>query len=238
MLSLGDFYVYGLIDPRTYQVFYVGKWSGNRVFDHKKESLSNPESAKLKLKTISEIHAAETALINAFNYVSDAELTNIAAGRHSLEALSVEEYEKLFGTEELKEEDIRHRILIIKINKLYHKGISENELYDSVRRDWKASIANVQQVEYVFGVYRSLIVAVYKPTRWYKCKDALDKRPRPYEDITAVAGRIFFVDEDFENGKTADSNETFYCGKSIGGLKINQGAQNPITYLKPKVDLV
>lgn len=42
LLALGDFYVYGLIDPRTNQVFYIGKGTGNRVFQHEEECLSNP----------------------------------------------------------------------------------------------------------------------------------------------------------------------------------------------------
>ena len=41
--------------------------------------------------------------INAFNYVSDVGLTNIVAGHHSAEALSVEDFEKIHGAEELCE---------------------------------------------------------------------------------------------------------------------------------------
>ena len=32
LLSLGDYYVYGLIDPRSKQIFYIGKGIKNRVF--------------------------------------------------------------------------------------------------------------------------------------------------------------------------------------------------------------
>ena len=112
LLSLGDYYVYGLIDPRTNQIFYIGKGTGNRVFEHERESINSLNSDKLKLKTISEIKArglgvkkiiinsnlteleafaAEAALINAFNYVNDIGLTNIVAGHPSAEALSVED---------------------------------------------------------------------------------------------------------------------------------------------------
>ncbi len=254
--SLGAFYVYGLIDPRDGKLFYIGKGTGNRVFEHEKESIHNPDSEKLKLRTISEIKAtglqvekiiihhnlteleafaAEAALINAFNYVGDVNLTNIAAGHHTPEALTVEDFEKNYGAEELQEKDIRHKILVIKINKRYHRGISSKELYDSVRGIWRASIANVKKVEYVFGVYNALIVAVYKPTQWYRCSEANNRRPRPYEILTPEGEkRVFFVDENFENGNPPDENAMFYNGKSIAKLKVNQGAQNPITYLNPK----
>ena len=106
LLALGEYYVYGLIDPRDKQIFYIGKGTENRVFEHERESQENPDSEKLKLKTISEIKdkgfevekiiinsnlseeeafAAEASLINAFNYVGDNKLTNIVAGHHSAE---------------------------------------------------------------------------------------------------------------------------------------------------------
>ena len=139
LLSLGDYYVYGLIDPRSKQIFYIGKGTKNRVFEHEKESLGSPDSEKLKLKTIADIKnagfevekiiinsnlteeeafAAEASLINAFNYVGDAGLTNIVAGHLSAEALSVDEYERINGAAPLEKKDIRHKILVIKINRL------------------------------------------------------------------------------------------------------------------------
>lgn len=41
------------------------------------------------------------------------------------------------------------------------------------------------------------------------------------------------MDERYEHGLPLDENEEFYLGKSIAGLKLNQSAQNPITYLYP-----
>ena len=213
LLSLGDYYVYGLIDPRSKQIFYIGKGTKNRVFEHEKESLVSPDSEKLKLKTIADIKDA---------------------GHHSAEALSVDEYERINGAVELEEKDIRHKILVIKINRLYQKGMDDKVLYDAVRGVWRASKEKVRTVEYVFGVYNSLIVAVYKPSEWYVCKDAKDRLPR--QDIVLTPkteNRLFFVDVRYEQGLPLDENESFYIGKSIAGLKLNQSAQNPITYLEP-----
>lgn len=61
------------------------------------------------------------------------------------------------------------------INQLYKQGMDEDTLYDAVRGVWKASYKKVQMVDYVFGVYNSLIVAVYKPV--FVCKHVKDKLP-------------------------------------------------------------
>ena len=48
------FYVYALVDPRDNQIFYVGKGSGNRVYQHAQAALED-DSKSLKLSTIREI---------------------------------------------------------------------------------------------------------------------------------------------------------------------------------------
>lgn len=275
LMALGECYVYGLIDPRggKKEIFYIGKGTGNRVFGHEKESLSNPDSEKLKLETIEAIKseglevekiiinsnlsenaafAAEAALINAFRYIGS--LTNIVAGHHSTGALTVEAFERINGAVDLEESDIHHRILVIKINDLYQRlrdkykklgrDIDEKELYDAVRGIWRMSYDRAQSIDYVFGVYNSLIVAVYKPSVWYKCGNGLDKLPRPDLEIDDTnKNRLFFEDKDFEQALAAnqldqawDENEQFYRWKSIAKLKVNQSAQNPITYLNPLGD--
>ena len=113
--------------------------------------------------------------------------------------------------------------------------MDEKVLYDVVRGVWRASKEKVKTVEYVFGVYNSLIVAVYKPSEWFVCKEAKYKLPR--QDIVLTPNnenRVFFVDERYEQGLPLDENEEFYLGKSIARLKLNQSAQNPITYLNPQ----
>jgi len=251
--ELGQYYVYGLIDPRNNKIFYIGKGKDNRVFEHERESILHPDNVKMKLKTISEIKAlglnvikiiinynltepeafaVEASLINILNYISDEKLSNIISGHHSTGVLTVEEFERIHGAIELQENDIKHKILVIKINKLYRKDMPKDVLYDAVRGVWRASMKKVQNVDYVFGVYNSLIVAVYKPTHWYICKDAKDRLPRQDVILTPkTENRLFFIDENFENNIEMDDNAKYYLYKSISKLKVNSNTQNPISYL-------
>ena len=254
--QLNGFYVYALIDPRNNQVFYIGKGIGNRVFSHEIESGKSPKSEKAKLKRIQEIEAAgfdvkriivnwsmteseafaaEAALINMLSFLSADMLTNAVAGHHVHEAMTVEDFDLLYGAEHLKQEDIQHSIMVIKINKLYRKGMNPKELYDIVRGNWRASMASIQKrnVEYVFGVYNQLIVAVYKPDEWHYVHDRIDvPQIDDLDEKTLEQGkdRVYFVCRDYES---LDENQQFYLHKSIADLKVNQSSQNPITYLMP-----
>lgn len=261
--QLGDCYVYALIDPRTNKVFYIGKGSGNRVFNHEIESGKSPDSEKLKLQTINDIEAnggkvkriilnwgltesqafaAEAALINLLNYTSNIKLSNIQSGHDIHEALSVEDFEIRYGAEKLKEEDIKHGILIIKINKLFKWDMSPKDLYDATRGIWVASLNRVRHdVEYVFAVYNQLIVAVYKPDEWYRVGENRDDIPRKHEFENGIDDktkkRIYFVSKNYgQSEESLDENQKFYRHKSIAGFAINQSAQNPITYLSSSIE--
>lgn len=48
-------YVYVLVDPRDNRIFYVGKGTGNRVYQHAQAALVDDSSLSLKLSTIREI---------------------------------------------------------------------------------------------------------------------------------------------------------------------------------------
>ena len=189
LFSLGDYYVYGLIDPRSKQIFYIGKGTKNRVFEHEKESLYSPDSEKLKLKNIVDI---KNAGFEVKKIIINSNLTEEEA--FAAEALSVDEYERINGAAPLEEKDIRHKILVIKINRLYQRGMDDKVLYDAVRGVWRASKEKVRTVEYVFGVYNSLIVAVYKPSEWFVCKEAKDRLPRQDIVLTPKSeNRLFFL---------------------------------------------
>lgn len=252
--QLNGFYVYALIDPRSNQILYIGKGTGNRVFSHEAESGKSPKSEKAKLQRIQEIEgagydvkrlivnwglteaeafASEATLINLVNYMSPEVLTNAVAGHHVHESLTVEDFELLYGAAHLAPEDIRHNILCIKINQRYNRDMTAKELYDAVRGIWRASMNSIKRkhIEYVFGVYNQLVVAVYKPDEWHYVYERIDA---PHLDELDADGfekarnRVYFTCADYEQ---MDENQQFYLHKSIADLKVNQSAQNPITYL-------
>lgn len=255
--SLNGFYVYALIDPRNEKVFYIGKGTGNRVFSHEIESGKSRESEKKKIQQIREIEnsgysvkrlivnwglseneafVAEATLINLLNRMPDIQLTNEVSGHHVHESLTTEEFELQYGAVPLEKEDIKHSILVIKINKLYRRGMSEEELYDAVRGFWAASLKSIEarKVKYVFGVYNGLIVGVYKPDVWHYGYEMIDIPQRGSltpEDYERIKNRVYFVCNDYRN---LDDEGQFYLHKSIAKLKVNQSAQNPITYLIPE----
>ena len=254
--ALNGFYVYALVDPRNDKVFYVGKGTGNRVFSHEIESGKSRESEKKKLQHIREIEncgysvrrliinwglteneafIAEATLINLLNRMPDIQLTNEVSGHHVHESLTTEEFELQYGAVPLEKEDIKHSILVIKINKLYRRGMSDAELYDSVRGFWAASLKSIEarKVKYVFGVYNGLILGVYKPDAWHYGYEMIDTPQRDIldpEGFERLKNRVYFVCNDYRN---LDDEGKFYLHKSIVNLKVNQSAQNPISYLSP-----
>ena len=121
------------------------------MFSHEIESGKLPESEKKKLQKIRDIEEngysvkrlivnwglsedeafiAEATLINLLNRMPEIQLTNEVSGHHVHESLTTEEFELMYGAVPLEKEEIKHSILVIKINKLYRRGMSEAELYD------------------------------------------------------------------------------------------------------------
>ena len=250
--AINGYYVYALIDPRSNDVFYIGKGTGNRVFSHEAEIEKSSETEKIrKIRDIEsngfsvkrvminwglseqEAFAAEASLINLFNVISDVRLTNIVAGHHVHESLTVEAFELRYGAESLKPEEIKHNILVIKINKLYRKNMSNYEIYDAVRGVWRVSLNSIKskKIRYVFAVYNGLIVGVYKPDEWHYVYENIDLPQHEKMDndtFERLKNRVYFVCKRYDE---LDDEGRFYLHKSIAELKVNQSTQNPVSYL-------
>ena len=92
------------------------------------------------------------------------------------------------------------------VNFVLWYGLKEKLMNRGVRR---ASKEEVRTVEYTFGVYKSLIVAVYKPSEWFVCKETKARLPR--QDIVfkpKPENRLFVVCMQRDKGQTP---KTGYC---------------------------
>jgi hypothetical protein len=193
-------YVYALIDPRDNRIFYIGKGIANRVFSHINESITNPKETE-KLETIrsikrdnqkvkhfilrhgledSEAILLESAIIDflTFKDFQDiSKITNIAFGHHSFDRgiKTVEECELLYNCQELKKEEIKHKILVININKTFgtkkkskvSDGVYDRpNIYEATRGWWVLNKSRAQNSDYVLAEYKGIIRAIFKPQRW------------------------------------------------------------------------
>ena len=146
------YYAYCLIDPRNGETFYVGKGSGNRIFEHangelKVESLDS-DLLDPKLHRIRDIRATGLAVGHVIHRhgIRDAEtafqieaalidaypsLTNRVGGHsNDFGVAHVEELIALYAAEPF---EVAHRLLLISIGNSYKEGKS---VYDSVRYAW------------------------------------------------------------------------------------------------------
>ena len=179
-----------------------------------------------------EAFASEASLINLTKLLSPQWLTNAVSGHHVNEAITVEDFELFYGAEALITEDIKHNVMVIKINKLYRRDMTEDELYETVRGVWRASMNTIKNnhIEYVFGVYNKLIVAVYKPDEWHYFYEnvGVPAKDKAWDGDEKTKNRVYFVCNDY---KKLDEAGRKYLYKTISELKINMAAQNPITYI-------
>ena len=190
------FYVYGLVDPRDKQIFYVGKASANdRAFSHLKVKSSESK----KQKAIDEIRAAklepiveilryglesekvalevEAAIIDAIGLEN---LTNAVRG-HGVERgrLFASEVERLHGSEPVHIGSITDPCMLFFIHNTYSPTLSEQELYDSVRQFWhQVSEQTRMNLTHpvALGVVEGVVVRSYSIAGWYPAGTTLSSR--------------------------------------------------------------
>jgi len=220
-------YVYFLQDPRTNKVFYVGKGVGNRVFNHLDCAIETDGETE-KLEIIREIlnsgkkvrhfilrhglteqmaFEIEASLID---FVGMKNLSNLQGGHYSSDfgLKTADEITAMYEAEELSTTEA---IILININRLYRRDMTETELYDATRKSWVVG-SRKENAEYAIATYRGLTREVYKIENWY-----------PIE----IKGKTRYG----FNGVQANSEiRNLLRYKSIASF-FSKGAANPIKYI-------
>ena len=231
-------YVYLYVHPDTGEPFYVGKGIGKRVLAH----LTDVRDSK-KTRRIAELRAAgreprleilahgledseaafrvEAAVIDALGLGS---LTNQVSGWRSLEVgrMSLDE---LVGFYAAKPARIEHPVLLIRINQLYRRGMSDTELYEATRGIWRIGPRR-NGVQYAFSVFHGLVREVYAVRAWHPaCTLRYETRDLSERD---TSGRW-----EFEGTVAAKDIQRAYLHKSVHQY-LRRGNQSPTVYVNVK----
>ena len=239
-------YVYALIDPRDNRIFYIGRGINNRVFSHVNEAVINPRETE-KLDTIRAIKNSnqevkhfiirhgleeneailiESVLIDFLtfkDFADVAKITNIASGHNSfIQGIkTVEECEILYDCQVLKKEEIKHKILVININKTFdikqnrkndNPVYNRSDIYEATRGWWVLNNNRANKIDYVLAEYRGVIRAIFKSEgAWF-------------QDIENRGTKRW----GFEGNEVIDKEiRELYLNKIIPKIK---GMANPIRY--------
>jgi hypothetical protein len=222
-------YVYMYIDPRSGEPFYIGKGRGNRLFSHLED-----QSDTEKVSRIADIRNSgkepqidilryglsdsEAALIEAaaIDLIGKTKLTNLVAGHHkrSFGRITSQDLLTLLTAKPVV---VRHKVMLITINRLYRSNMTPRELYEATLGIWVVGPRR-NKVEYAMAVFQGIVREVYRNDQWYPA-GTLEYQTRDSSDFWN-SGRWEF------SGGIADDIRDEYVGFSVG-----KGSQNPIRYV-------
>lgn len=176
------FYVYLLVDPRDEVVFYVGKGTGNRIFDHAQDALQFADTGD-KLDRIRAIRAeghdvrhellrfgmnertafdVEAAVIDLLGL---ERLTNVVSGHHiaSRGRMTTDVAISLFDAPRAPE--ITEPVILLRIPRLWYPSMPAAELFEATRGWWTVGKRR-EQAAYAFAVSRGVVREVYRIDSW------------------------------------------------------------------------
>lgn len=229
------YYVYLYIDPRTEKPFYVGKGKGERVLAHmsaagesrkvqmieelRREGLEpRMDILAHRLRDEETAFRIEAAVIDLFGL---DELTNEVRGWRSIQSgrLPLREMIVYYAA---KPVEVEVPALLIRINRLYHHNMSEQELYGATRGTWKLGVRR-KGAQYAFAVFEGVVRAVYEITGWHPA-GTTPYATRDAEEI-GRKGRWEFVGQ-----RAPEPIWSQYVDRSVAAY-FRRGQQSPVVYV-------
>lgn len=229
------YYVYLYVDPRDNRIFYVGKGKGKRVLSH-----LSAEGESRKVQTIRELkeqglsprldilaHALpteetafriEAAVIDLLQLDN---LANLVSGWNSIKfgRIPLEELTFYYAAEPV---EIVDPALLIRINRLYRRGMSANDLYDATRGRWKLG-ARREKARIALAVFHGVVREVYDIHEWHPA--GATSQGSIIHTGPGTPGRW-----EFTGSVSPDEIRSRYHGKSV--LKyFPKGLQSPVLYV-------
>ena len=204
------YYVYLYVHPESGEIFYVGKGKGNRVFSHLHDEVDSDKSRVIKeirrqgLEPKIEIliHGLEDEVtaLRVESAVIDLlrihNLTNRQSGYKSA-LYGRMTVDQIISTYDGQKVDISEPAILIRIKQAFRYSMSEMELYDFTRGQWRLNPVRAKRAKYAFAVYEGIIQEVYEILDWYEAGKTFSVRDMNLSagvhDKTALAGRYEFV---------------------------------------------
>jgi len=232
------YYVYRLVDPRSGQTFYIGKGSGNRIFQHVAEAAELPDRPSLKLARIREIEASgasveyvvhrhgltedeallvESVLIDAYDELTNEQLghTAFTRGSMSVEVL-ITQYDKGEATVDIP-------AVLLNLNRQFDRALTAEQLYQRTRGYWVMNPSRHPGVQYAMAVAFGIIREVYKIDAWstQAVGEIVESDLRRIDSAETKSP----VRSSFTGSVARDIRERF-VGKSVASK-----AQNPVRWM-------
>jgi len=152
----------------------------------------------------------------AIDLIGIRNLTNSIAGYHDSSFGRIDSAELLAKHHKVKK--IRHRAVLITINKRYRSDMSQEELYEATRGIWKIGTRR-NLADYAMAVFHGIVREVYCIHQWYPA-GTLNYNTRSAYGFKS-SGRW-----EFEGSIAEAEIRDKYINKFIGN-----GTQNPIKYV-------